>query len=212
MTSTPQNNPSAPKTKPPVQSQLSGICLATGCVLLVAGCYLDVDAANDATWRLLLMFFSIALFAFAGWYEFKQRAAPSTAPSTRLPAVKAATPPPAAVVALAVVAPPTFPPPPPVQPIRATDAPASAIAQPAGTPFDVATLIKLPLSDLLLAALCKDPQGSRRIFAQALRPGDSDTPYPLPPPNHATPESAHACQKGNGGRPPLAPPALAENG
>jgi hypothetical protein len=183
MTTTPQNNPSAPKTKPPIQSRVSGICLATGCVLLVAGCYLGVGAVNDATWSLLLVFLSIALFAFAGWYEFKQRAAPSTVPSTPLPAVKAATPPPSAVVALAVVAPPTFPtpppPPPPVPTIRATAAPAPApaiaIPQPADTPFDVATLIKLPLSDLLLAALCKDPQGARRIFAQALRPGDSDT-------------------------------------
>jgi hypothetical protein len=27
--------------------------------------------------------------------------------------------------------------------------------------------MRVPLADLLLAALCKDPQGARRIFAQA---------------------------------------------
>lgn len=31
----------------------------------------------------------------------------------------------------------------------------------------MAALMKLPLSDLLLAALCKDPHGARHIFEQA---------------------------------------------
>jgi hypothetical protein len=37
--------------------------------------------------------------------------------------------------------------------------------------LDVTALMDAPLADLLLAALCKDPVGARRIFAKALDPG-----------------------------------------
>jgi hypothetical protein len=56
------------------------------------------------------------------------------------------------------------------------------------TTTDVAHLMQLPLADLLLAALCKDPDGARRIFEQAVLHSDaasaatprpaSDAPHP----------------------------------
>jgi len=47
----------------------------------------------------------------------------------------------------------------------ATNRPSS---KPSEAALDLAALIDAPLADLLLAALCKDPVGARRIFARAL--------------------------------------------
>ena len=130
------------------------------------------------------LFVSVVLFAIAGAFEFRQPATSTTAkvastnpaedhivarqgamphpPSSPVQGPVAAK---SGVMALAVVK-------------RAASAAMPAPAAPAVTPstatatadspFDVAALTKLPLSDLILAALCKDPEGARRIFAQAL--------------------------------------------
>jgi hypothetical protein len=45
---------------------------------------------------------------------------------------------------------------------------AGPIDAPARGSLDVATLMQAPLADLLLAAMCKDAEGARRIFRQAL--------------------------------------------
>jgi hypothetical protein len=62
--------------------------------------------------------------------------------------------------------------------------PATAEAPRAEARLDVATLMTAPLSDLLLAALCKDAAGARRIFAQAILQAE--------PPAAAPPASAMA--------------------
>jgi hypothetical protein len=48
--------------------------------------------------------------------------------------------------------------------------------------LDVPTLMRVPLSDLLLAAMCKDPQGARRIFAQVALQDISSEPSDNPVP------------------------------
>jgi len=62
--------------------------------------------------------------------------------------------------------------------------------------LDVAHLMQAPLADLLLAALCKDPDGARRIFTQAVLQSDAAsaaadarpaTDVPQLPPRQGTP-------------------------
>ena len=179
--------------------QATSICLATGGVFLAAGCYLGAATQGVRTWSLVLLFISVVLFAIAGTLEFRHRAAATddkvadgpiakdqiaaTQSVTPLPPSPAALDPvraQSAVTALSVVVPTAGAALPSQAAPALVPAPAAAPHQ-AETPFDVAALTKLPLSDLLLAALCKDPQGARRIFAQALLQADSgDTPAPVP--------------------------------
>ena len=195
-------NPQAPNTKRPAAPQGAFICLAAGGVLLAAGCYLGTAPQGDRTWTLMLLFFSVVLFAIAGALEFRHRttpssdkvvdgpiakvqiaATPSVTPRPPLPAELAPGPGPgpakSTVTALAVVVP-------------TADSTMSSQAAPhrAEPLFDVAALTKLPLSDLLLAARCKDPEGARRIFAQALLqtdPGGTSAPVPQ---SHDVPQPA----------------------
>lgn len=178
----------APGAKHRAPAAWSRICLATGGVLLAAGCYLGSTTSGSRAWSLMLLLLSVVLFAIAGGLEFRNRvtstadkvaggltvrdhvaATPSAKPipPSRVAAdpVQAKSP----VTALAVVAPP----PGPAMPTKAAPDPAPNRAE---TPLDVATLIKVPLNDLLLAALCKDPQGARRIFANALLQTDPGVP------------------------------------
>lgn len=183
-----------PSPGQPIGSQIGRSCLVVGGVLLAAGCYLGATAPGDRSWSLTLLFISVVLFAAAGAHEFRRHAA-STADKVagvvpakgHIAAVPSETPEPPprtapdpapatpVVTALTVVVPPSgratpsqaAPTPPPTPSPTTVPAPHRAEAQ-----LDVATLIELPLSDLLLAALCKDPLGARRIFAQALMQSD----------------------------------------
>jgi hypothetical protein len=194
--------PSAPSAKLSTPAQVSRNCLAAGGVLLAAGCYLGAAIPGDRAWSLTLLLFSVVLFAIAGAFEFRHRAAPtadklasgSTAkdhiagtpslmPRPSPPAAQGPVPAKPAVTALAVVAPTAGA----AMPSPAAPAPAPHRAD---ASLDVATLMNVPLSDLLLAALCKDPEGARRIFAQALLHTDPGVvPAPLPQ-THAVPQPA----------------------
>jgi hypothetical protein len=200
MTTPASIRPSAPGTKPAAPRPLAAICLAAGAVLLAAGCCLGIAIADDRAWSLTLLLGSVVLFATACAFEFRLRAVPAADKLASAAVVKepiaataSATPAPApstalakpVVMAVAVVAPPAgaatpvqarpaaalqlTPPERTTAPVQAATASAT---QKADAPLDVAALMKAPLSDLLLAALCKDPQGTRRIFAQALLQND----------------------------------------
>jgi hypothetical protein len=193
----------APGDRRPAAGLRSRGCLAAGAVLLAAGCALGAALPADRAWSLALLCGSVVLFAIAGVLEFRQRpvaaadkgadfstatrpliatpgALPRPAPNGSpgpLPARSVGT-------ALAVMAPPAAapspspsPPPPPMA-LPLKNAP---VAQPIEAALGLPALMRLPLSDLLLAALCKDPQGARAIFAQALQqPDPGVAPAALP--------------------------------
>ena len=60
---------SAPGAQPFNSSQVSRICLISGGVLLAAGCVLGAALPGNRAWSLMMLFFSVALFAAAGMFE-----------------------------------------------------------------------------------------------------------------------------------------------
>ncbi len=147
------SQPATPPARRPTPVHVGRISLATGGALLAAGCWLGATAPTDRAWSLTLLCASILPFAAACRFEVRGGAA--------VQAVMPGSPAPAGLGQAPAPAPAPAPPPAPALP-RAGAAP------------DLATLMQAPLPDLLLAALCKDPQGARRMFAQALLHADAD--------------------------------------
>jgi hypothetical protein len=181
---------------------VSRTCLAIGGVLLAVGCYLGAAIPGDRAWCLTLLLVSVVFFAIAGGFEFRRRAASAAAKDAGgsmakdhivvtpvviarrvSPAAQERTPARSAVTALVVVAPSAG---------ASMPSQASPVSAPLrlDAPLDVATLVNMPLSDLVLAALCKDPQGARRIFAQALLQPDPGVAQAAVPPTHPVPQPA----------------------
>jgi hypothetical protein len=135
---------------------------------------------------LLLLLGSMLLFAAALWQQWRGSAGPAAAkPSAAVsPPATAATrpeparlpvPAPALALALAPAPAPRAKPAPPAastaapQPAPGSAPPPHPSPPPQATAAsDVEQLMQAPLAHLLLAALCKDPDGARRIFAQAV--------------------------------------------
>ena len=182
MTAKAQTAATDSKPAPHGLTQASMVCVAGGTVLLIAACSLGYARPDDRAWVLGILAISVALFASAVARQFRSlRTASSVAQD---PSTSSETPPPLQAAPgddrVSTEAPVTAAPP------QAAPAPISLAPKPSlpdilqaepkppqAAPHDVTTLMQVPLSDLLLAALCKDPQGARRIFAQAILHAES---------------------------------------
>jgi hypothetical protein len=183
------------------------VVLALGAALLVVGCYAGFARSGNSAFVFAVFGSSVVLFAVALAMLLRRPSHPAAEPAQAespqrvtkaepLPgAVSKAELSESRVVAVAQVGPHAHaavvaepaaqgaaaaaPPVPASMPV-----PATAEAPRAEARLDVATLMTAPLSDLLLAALCKDAAGARRIFAQAILQAE--------PPAAAPPASAMA--------------------
>lgn len=171
------------------------ICLSIGAVALASGCLLGFEGPGDRVSSLALLGCGVVAFAVALVLQLKTPTAPGAdlPPTHGATPTRAVTPAPAALLVPGSTTdgPAPRPIPVPVLPPAATR-PAAVLSAPkpplAGTVLDVPALMRLPLSDLLLAALCKDPQGARRIFAQMALHGDTAGATVMPSPGvRATP-------------------------
>jgi hypothetical protein len=158
------------------------ICMLVGVAFLVAGCWKGLADPQARTLVLCLLSVGIAMFAAAlvllrrrGAHPVVESSAPTSA--DRKPVTALVATPPGADIAkpqqlhqeVVAIEP---------QPARETGntppIPAAEIlhaSMPVEGTLDVTALMEVPLADLLLAALCKDPVGARRIFARALESG-----------------------------------------
>jgi hypothetical protein len=184
------------------------LCLALGGVVLAGACGLGYALPAQRDWVLLLLACSVLLFAAALGQQWRGSVRPAagthtpppaaSAPSVSSPrpeptrlAAPAATPKTALMVmptpdiptpaTAAAPAPPPRASPPTAPPRYAPPAPAPPPLR-ASTAPDVAQLMQSPLADLLLAALCKDPDGARRIFTQAVLHAAAAPATAAPPP------------------------------
>jgi len=181
----------------------AGICMLAGAALLVAGCWTGLADPQARALVLCLLSGGVAMFA-AALVLLRIKPVHATAgvsalaPASidqRLLDAPVATPPDASIAepqqprqGVATVEPRPAPTTASTQTI-----PATAIvneARPAEGVLDVTALMDAPLTDLLLAALCKDPVGARRIFAKALEPGPTPVSPRVPPPSDAPVPSA----------------------
>ncbi len=159
---------------PPARSAVRP-SLVLGVAALVSGCIAGLEAPGERVLFLTLLGGSIVLFAAAAVVQWKRPHDPGVEPAA-IPPVEAGS----SMAQARVVPAPTSPPAadvladhPLLMPDRA-QSPVVAGASPspdvgstlAAVSPDIPALMRLPLSDLLLAALCKDPQGVRRIFAE----------------------------------------------
>lgn len=157
------------------------ICLALGTFALVTGCFAGVERAGNRELILFALGGAILLFAAASVLQMKR---PGVAAAESPQSARTAPPPAAAPVAHAPA--PQTPAGAPVD-VSRTEWPVAVLAPPqvkAAAPIapaahaedlpDVPALMRVPLSDLLLAALCKDPQGARRIFAEVALQDDQN--------------------------------------
>lgn len=147
------------------------VCLLLGFALLAAGCWAGIAHPQSRVLVLGLLCAGIALFGVA-LVLLRRRAEPRVAalpaPVAKPPAP--APPPPLTTPSAAQPAVGLEPAPVPV-PVALSTPPSAPVQAPAPTgerAFDVTTLMAAPLTDLLLAAMCKDPVEARRIFARAL--------------------------------------------
>jgi hypothetical protein len=157
------------------------ICLVLGAVALVSGCLVGFENPGNREIILALLGGGVALFVAALLLQLRRPGVPIGALSTSL----RATPSLNAVVtrqpaplqlpsrASADASPTEWP----LAVLPASESKATAPTPPVVSRHaevlpDVPALMRVPLSDLLLAALCKDPQGAHRIFAQIALQGD----------------------------------------
>ena len=168
-----------PKTDPTPLPLTHRIGLGVGFASLVTGCYLGVAMPQARTAFLILLTTSVVAFTVTlvltvlqqrltarhlSLPEPKPHATPAPPTSSSLmltsalPLVARPSPP-----ALAATAPaPKIPAPAPAGAAISRDA-----AVQAAPPLDVASLMQAPLANLLLAALLKNPEETRRLFGQA---------------------------------------------
>ena len=169
-------------SKPAIHAPLQAtvVCLGLGGVLLAAGCSLGYLQINHGAWIVAVLACSIGLFAAALVLQVKPLKASPALPlalDTVAPSLPRS-PPNIELGANTLVQPAAPRPVTPSAPAAPPEsvAPACSINERksfAAVPQDVATLMQAPLSDLLLAAVCKDPLGARRIFAQVTMQADS---------------------------------------
>jgi hypothetical protein len=160
-----------------------------GAAFLIAGCWKGLAAPQARTLVLCLLSVGIAMFA-ASLVLLRKRPAShmveSTTPTNANLKPLAA---PAAKPMDAVIAKPQ-----PLPRESVATEPRLALefgsmqtmpteSSPVEGALDVMALMDAPLADLLLAALCKDPVGARRIFARALESG-------APPVTQVTPSTS----------------------
>ena len=177
------------------------VVLALGAALLVVGCYAGFARSGNSAFVFAVFGSSVVLFAVALAMLLRRPPHPAAEPAKAespqrvtkaepLPgAVSKAELSESRVVAVAqvgphahaaVVAEPAAQGAAAAAVPASTPVPATAEAPRAEARLDVATLMTAPLSDLLLAALCKDAAGARRIFAQAILQA-AEPPAAAPP-------------------------------
>ncbi len=193
-----QTIPTATSTaETPLPSGSSGpegrLMLGLGTAALMAGCYIAIAMHEDRVYFLILFGISIALFATTLALALRRlrTVIPPAVKDEVSPALPAQVQRVPTLPLLAAKPVPASPPvPTPVPPSVAVPEPGPVssngdlrppVAKPQAKPLpvaslDVATLMHAPLSDLLLAALLKDPQETRRIFAQASPQSAVQTP------------------------------------
>jgi len=220
MTAQTLNSAPEPKPAPSAAAQAGRVCLALGAVVLAWACTIGVTRPADRTWVLGLLFCSVALFAVALALQLKRPAQAVHAAAKDGPAASARVEPPRHAQADSTVLaaqspgpddaghrPPAIalPGPPPKPAATAVTGPPASPEATASTgsgpgrsdrpateaPPDIATLMRSPLADLLLAALCKDPEGARRIFRQAVLQADSSTTPAAARPANEAPRPTH---------------------
>jgi uncharacterized protein (DUF486 family) len=177
------------------------ICMLAGAALLVAGCWTGLADAQARTLVLCLLSGGIAMFA-AALVLLRRRpghdAVGASAPKSTGQKVLAA---PIATPLDTGTAEPlqlrqevaaVEPRPSAATAILQTNPAAATVneTRPVEGVLDVTVLMDAPLTDLLLAALCKDPVGARRIFAKALEPGAAPVAPRVPSTCGATVPSA----------------------
>jgi len=164
--------------------RLSVVFLIFGTVGLVVGCYISLNLAANVAVRLSIFGLSIGLFFLAmvsPFYAGRQQgvqisshsnavpepgtdALPSPGSELAHPAVQAAV---AAVTPIGTTSLATLHAEPRVvTPLLHESEHLDSV--PLQSPPDLATLMLAPLSDLLLAAVCKDPTAANNLFRQAL--------------------------------------------
>lgn len=170
-------NATVPASIGPDPARWVGACMLAGAALLGAGCWRGLAGAQERSLVLCLLGAGIAMFA-AALVLLRRR--PVHAPVAPAPAPAAAP-----IAGQKLLAAPVEPSPgadvgqalrhdlpaPAVEPRPAPPAAIVAAPRPMEGGLDVTALMDAPLADLLLAALCKDPVGARRIFARALEAG-----------------------------------------
>jgi len=161
-------------------SRRSGLSMLLGLALLVTGCWVGLAEPRARTLVLCLLSTGIAMFAASlvllrhrplALHSLHPMASARADPvPVELPAAKPGgtliVKPVAAPLENAAAAPAVVQELP--RPLVATAAEIHVSSKPSEAALDLAALIDAPLADLLLAALCKDPVGARRIFAKAL--------------------------------------------
>jgi hypothetical protein len=163
----------------PAGGRSVGICMWVGAAFLVGGCWKGVADPQARTLVLCLLSVGIALFAVAlvllrrrPVHPVVESSAPTSAEQKQIVAPVAtplgavmAKPQQLAREVAAIEARPAR------ETVSTSTIPAAEIlhaSRPVAGALDVTALMEAPLADLLLAALCKDPVGARRIFARAL--------------------------------------------
>ena len=161
----------------PNGSRWVGLCMLLGLALLAAGCWEGVAYPQGRTSVLMLLTGGIAMFVVALVLLCRKAVRHMAAPMPLVvvdpdPVSPAIAVPPQAVLPEAQTIPLLAG---DVEPAACHASGSTIVAGDiAVTPkspeaaFDVTTLMGAPLSDLLLAAMCKDAVGARRIFAKAL--------------------------------------------
>ena len=178
-----------------------GICMLVGAALLVAGCWTGLADPPARTLVLCLLSGGIAMFA-AALVLLRRRpvhdAVESSTPTStdqKLLTAPVATPLDCGIAEKQQLRQEVTAVEPRPAPATASTQTIPAVAivnerRPVEGVLDVAALMDAPLTDLLLAALCKDPVGARRIFAKALGPGAAPVSARVPPPSGAPVPSA----------------------
>jgi len=197
---------------PCASQKTSVVLLGLGAMALAIGCYAGFAGRADPAWVFVTLGASVLLFAapLALYLARRMRRpaahaslpapgpkapvpvamAPADASVTRGAAITVLAPVPAPVPPVPAPAPvlahaPAPQPPVPAPPASPAAAPQPTVAAitPARVTLDISALMQAPLVDLLLAAMCKDADGARRIFRQAL--GQAEPPAAVLPPRDA---------------------------
>jgi len=180
------------------------ICMLVGVAFLVAGCWKGLADPQARTLVLCLLSVGIAMFA-AALVLLRRRPAHTVVASSAPTSAdqKLVTAPVTTLVATPSGADIAKPQqlhrevvaiePQPAQEAGSTptipEAEILHASRPVAGVLDVTALMEVPLADLLLAALCKDPVGARRIFARALE-SEAQPLAQLTPPKRDVPAVA----------------------